>query len=68
MKNIKPLVSIVVPVYNVEQYLKECLDSIILQSYPNIEIILVDDGSTDPSGNICDKYAHNEQRIKVIHQ
>ena len=64
----KPRISIVVPVYNVEEYLEECIESIIKQSYPNIQIILVDDGSTDSSGLICDKYAQNDSRIEVIHQ
>ena len=61
-------VSVIVPVYNVEQYLEECIDSIINQSYTNIEIILVDDGSTDNSGAICDNYQNIDDRIKVIHQ
>ncbi len=61
-------VSIIVPVYNVEIYLEKCLQSIINQSYKNIEIILVDDGSTDVSGQICDDYAKKDHRIKVIHQ
>ena len=60
-------VSIVVPVYNVEDYLKYCVDSLINQSYKNIEIILVDDGSTDDSGRICDKYAQEDDRIRVLH-
>ena len=54
------LISIIVPVYNVEEYLKECIDSIINQTYKRIEIILVDDGSTDKSGKICDDYAKIE--------
>ena len=62
------LISIVVPVYNVEQYLSRCVDSIISQSYSNIEIILVDDGSPDNSGAICDNYAKQDGRIKVIHK
>lgn len=62
------LVSVVVPVYNVEKYLRRCIDSIILQSYINLEIILVDDGSLDSSGNICDEYLKKDKRIKVIHQ
>ena len=63
-----PLVSIVVPVYNSEAFLKECVDSLINQTYSNIEIILVDDGSSDNSGLICDQYAANDSRIKVIHK
>lgn len=63
-----PLISVVVPVYNVEQYLRRCVDSILSQTYKNIEVILVDDGSTDNSGKICDKYAKNDKRIKVQHK
>lgn len=66
MKN--DLVSIIVPVYNVEKYLKKCVDSIINQTYKNLEIVLVDDGSTDNSRNICDEYAKKDSRIKVIHK
>ena len=62
------LVSIIIPVYNVEDYLKRCVDSIIGQTYKNIEIILIDDGSTDKSGNICDDYLKADKRIKVIHK
>ena len=62
------LISIIVPVYNVEEYLKECIDSIINQTYKRIEIILVDDGSTDKSGKICDDYAKIDKRIKVVHK
>lgn len=62
------LISIVVPVYKVEKYIKECLDSIINQTYTKIEVILVDDGSPDESGKICDEYAHKDVRIKVIHK
>ena len=62
------MISIIVPVYNVELYLEECIDSIIRQSYQDIEIILVDDGSTDQSGVICDKYAAQDVRVKVFHK
>lgn len=62
------LVSIIVPVYNVEKYIEKCVDSIIDQDYRPIEIILVDDGSTDQSGNICDRYKLNHNIIKVIHK
>lgn len=61
-------VSIVVPVYNVQEYLKRCVDSILAQTYENMEIILVDDGSKDSSGQICDNYAEKDNRIRVIHK
>lgn len=61
-------VSIVVPVYNVESYLQQCLESLMNQTYKNLEIILVDDGSQDSSGVICDQYAEKDSRFKVIHQ
>ena len=64
----KPLVSIVVAIYNGEKYLKECVDSILNQTYDNLEIILVDDGSPDSCPKICDDYAKNDKRVKVIHQ
>lgn len=67
--NVKsPLVSVIIPVYNVSAYLCQCIDSVVCQTYRNLEIILVDDGSTDDSGKICDKYAKNDTRIVVIHK
>lgn len=63
-----PLITVIVPVYNVEKYLKKCIDSIINQTYPNLEIILVDDGATDNSGAICDMYAARDDRIVVLHK
>ena len=65
---LKELISIIVPVYNVEQYIPKCLDSILQQTYTQIEIIVVNDGSTDNSGTVCDHYAQKDSRIKVIHQ
>lgn len=65
---IGPLISVIVPVYNVEPYLRQCIDSILNQSYICIEIILVDDGSPDNSGKICDQYAEIYSNIKVIHK
>lgn len=62
------MISVIVPVYNVEKYLKECIDSIINQTYSELEIILIDDGSTDNSGKICDEYAKNDKRIVVLHK
>ena len=64
----KPLISIIVPVYNVEAYLAKCVDSILAQTYTNLEIILVNDGSSDDCGRLCDEYAKQDKRIKVIHK
>ena len=62
------LISVIVPVYNAEEYLHKCLDSLVAQTYRNLQIILVDDGSTDNSGKICDEYAERDDRIEVYHQ
>ena len=64
----KDVISVIVPVYNVSAYLPECLDSILSQDYEKLEVILIDDGSTDDSGAICDAYAQRDNRIRVIHQ
>lgn len=64
----EPLVSIIIPIYNAEGYLDKCIDSIINQTYTNLEIILIDDGSTDDSGRICEEYSLKDKRIKVIHK
>lgn len=68
MENYEYLISVIVPIYNVEEYLSRCIESIINQTYGNLQIILVDDGSTDGSGNICDMYARKDERIQVIHK
>lgn len=62
------MVSVIVPVYNIEQYLPRCLDSILTQTYSDLEILLIDDGSTDSSGSICDQYEQKDSRIRVYHQ
>lgn len=64
----EPLISVIVPVYNVKDYLDQCLQSIVGQSYHNLEILLVDDGSTDGSGGQCDRWASRDTRIRVFHQ
>lgn len=63
-----PLISIIVPIYKVEKYLKECVDSVLKQTFTDFELILVDDGSPDNCGKICDEYAKQDSRIKVIHK
>lgn len=63
-----PLISVVIPVYNVEEYLEECVNSVLNQTYSNVEIILVDDGSTDSSGDICDRFQLEFSNVSVIHQ
>ena len=62
------LISVIVPVYNIEKYLPKCLDSLFNQTYKNLDILLIDDGSTDHSGQICDEYARKDSRCRVIHQ
>lgn len=64
----QPLISIVTPVYNMERFLPQCIDSILAQTFPDWELILVDDGSTDGSAGICDRYAAKDSRIRVIHK
>lgn len=68
MEKNKIKISVIVPVYNVEEYLVECIDSILGQTFEEFELILVDDGATDGSGTICDMYAAKDQRIKVLHK
>ena len=62
------MISVIIPVYNVEEYLDDCLTSVLAQTYSNLEILLINDGSTDNSGVICDKYAQTDSRIKVFHK
>lgn len=61
------MISVIVPVYNIEHYISECLESILNQTYTDLQIIIIDDGSTDGSGKICDEYAKKDKRIQVIH-
>lgn len=63
-----PLITVIIPVYNVEKYLKRCIESVLKQTYTNLEIIIINDGSTDKSKNICDNYELLDIRVKVIHQ
>lgn len=63
-----PTISVIVPVYNVEKYLRCCIDSILAQTFTDIEVLLVDDGSTDSSGAICDEYAEKDSRVRVFHK
>lgn len=66
--NMNPLVTIIIPVYNGQEYLKRCIDSILNQEFQNYELILADDGSTDDSGKLCDQYAAVDSRIRTIHK
>lgn len=66
--NNNPKISIIVPVYNVEQYLSRCIDSILNQSFADSELLLIDDESKDKSGAICDEYADKDDRIRVFHK
>ena len=61
------MISVIVPVYNVEAYLAQCLDSVLMQTYKDLEILLIDDGSADRSGRICDEYQEKDERIRVFH-
>lgn len=61
-------VSIIIPIYNVKDYLKECIDSVLMQTFRNFEVLLIDDGSTDLSGELCDKISLNDSRIRVFHK
>ena len=63
-----PLITVIIPIYKVEAYLDECVQSILKQTYSNLEIILVDDGSPDRCGEMCEIYAEKDARVKVIHQ
>lgn len=68
MKDKQPLISVIIPIYNVEKYLRRCVDSVLNQSYQNLEVWLIDDGSPDKCPSICDDYASKDKRIRVIHK
>ena len=68
MKNEEELISVIIPVYNVKSYLRKCADSVFAQTFRNLEIILIDDGSTDGSGELCDQLAKEDARVRVIHK
>ena len=68
MESQTPIISVIVPVYNVEQYLPRCIDSILAQTFTDFELLLIDDGSKDKSGAICDAYARKDPRIRVFHK
>ena len=67
MQHKEELISVIIPVYQTKEYLSKCVRSVLNQEYRNLEVILVDDGSTDGSGEMCDQFANNDARIKVIH-
>lgn len=67
MRN-NPKLSIIIPIYNAEQFIRRCIDSILEQTYTDFELLLIDDGSTDDSSRICDVYSENDSRIKVFHK
>ena len=63
-----PTISVIVPIYNAEKYLHKCIDSILSQTFTDFELLLLDDGATDKSGDICDEFSQGDNRIKVIHK
>lgn len=63
-----PKISIIIPIYNSEKFLNKCIDSVLVQSEKDFELLLIDDGSTDKSGSVCDEYAKKDNRITVIHK
>ena len=64
----EPFISVIIPAYNIEKYIARCLESVCRQTYPNLEIIVVDDGSSDNTGRIADDFAKKDKRITVIHK
>ena len=68
MEHQNPLISVIIPVYKVEDYLEACVSSVLVQTYEQLELILVDDGSPDRSGEICDAFAKKDSRVRVIHK